>query len=162
MLNTKSIKWEKNGKAIELIVKVDIGTSEKTAYADGWNVSTGTESYKFVNITVNLDGKYFVSYPIIEKVEDKEVVAKGGFAIIGGWFDKHLFLGEERYNEIMAIIEELSVETEEYKEVKAIEMAKEIEKENKEIESDKKLELLKKNGLCPRCGTFCYGDCTAN
>ena len=167
MESTKTIKWQtKDGKSIEAQIVVVKEVNDKISYSDGWNLNLGKETYESLNITVLLEGKKVASSRqepsvIKEKLFSQELVKRAkennGYAII----DNKVIINKERYEEIMAAIAEAKTETENEeftaikKEEKAVEARKE-EREKKAVEAYQK-ELA--NGLCPKCGTYCYGDC---
>ena len=170
MKATRTINKNQNGKSITTTATVEICTRDIVTYADGYNIKTGTETYEKKEITISVDGKVMVSDNNTPDIITKqnyshsytELVKKGAYARIS-----NSYVGKESYDEIMNMIAECkaeleAVKDEEYTAAKAIETEKEIaeteELETRAIAHAKQI----KNGLCPHCGTYCYGDCQAN
>ena len=61
---------------------------------------------------------------------------------------------------LVEIETELTVD-EEYEAVKAIEVTKQKISDETERKASEMYTRQLKNGLCPKCGTYCYGDCEA-
>ena len=40
--------------------------------------------------------------------------------------------------------------------------AKSVKRDAREIKRDTEMKAKIKSGYCPKCGSYCYGDCTAN
>lgn len=166
---TKTLTWTiADGRKIEVVITKEKKLIDKVAYADGYNVNLGKETFETMNLTVNLEGKFFDSSKQAPQIPDQyssrtileHIKKTGAHAIIG---DKTI-IKEETYNQIMTLIAEIDAEiatseTEEEKEV----TAQEVEAEKKAIEADEKeavrAEKLVKSGICPKCGTWCHGDC---
>ena len=169
MTITKIVTWTTaQGKNIEAKIERTIDICDNIAYADGWNVNLGKETIDLTTIKIYADGKCITSgkLSIISKEfyrNYEELKAKGVYAKVGD-----AYIGKAHYDLIMAAIAEAEAEiaqnnelTEKFKEVRAQEIAKEereIEEYNKSYKAYK-AEL--KRGLCPKCGTYCYGDCQA-
>ena len=162
----KSVKWTLgNGKAIECKIKATKSVSEDVIYADGWNIPNGKKTYSNTEINIYIDDKHYkecsapaiVEEPFYTKATINQVKSMGGYAMMAG----SVVLKKEIYEEIMAAIDvaEKESETAEYLEVKAIENAKEAKKVEAGKIAKARYNNLVKNGLCPKCGTFCYGDC---
>lgn len=160
MTITKKVTWTtQTGLAIEVNIEVVKKVVAKTGYADGWNVPLGEETYESTEITITADGKYLDSSSYApHKNTDVEQIAKGGYAYI-----HEVYITEERYEQIMAAITEAETEAteEDYTALKNAEIAKEAEKEAAIQAKEAEYAKLVKNGLCPKCGTFCCGDCEA-
>ena len=168
MKATKTVTWEtKDGRNIEVEITKTRGVQEKTANLDGDIVTLGKETVDTLEITLSVNGEFKTRdfdgpnvatrkfYKNYEKIK-----AAGAYARLGD-----VFISEEQYTMVTEAIGELEAEvntTEEYAEVKAREEAKEAAK----VEADKKesehYAQLRKSGLCPKCGTWCYGDCEAS
>ena len=161
MKSEKIINWVAQGDAkVEITINVERSVEMETAYSDGWNVELGNKTYESLEITIYVNGKCKDSsrckpYP----TSNQEAIKKGAYASVG-----HTYMNEEKYNLIIEAIKEAEKEciSEEYLEVKAIENEKVKIDEEKELESEKKYQQALKSGLCPRCGTYCYGDCTSH
>ncbi len=168
MTSTKTLTWTtSNGSTMEATIKATCKLTDNISYADGYNINLGKEIYENLEITLKMDGK------IIETTNQEpriiqgicfstpnwdKIKANGGYAKLG---DK-VILREVTYVEMMNIIEELQAEvsqSEEIQEVKAIEKAKEERETARESGKIEQYERVIKNGLCPKCGTYCYGDC---
>lgn len=165
----RTINWTaKSGKQIEVKIEKRKGVADEIAYADGWNVNLGKKTEDSIYVEVFIDGKfttrdyqaphiiteqsYFKSY--------KDLKAKGVHARAGD-----AYIAEELYNLIMATITEMDAElgtTEEFEEVRAQEVAREAKKEAAYVARAEAYERDIKNGMCPKCGTWCYGDCQAH
>lgn len=161
-------------KVVELTMKSGIVTVEievthnvieKFLDADGVKIYDGKEVIDTLSITAFKDGKK-VSYSryapaILSDAEKKRFkLPREAYAIL----DK-VVLTLENYNIIMAAIaeateEEVKKETAEYKEAKATKVAQELAEYNELREAEKLHEKDIKKGLCPKCGTYCYGDCS--
>ena len=88
-----------------------------------------------------------------------QYIAMGGYARLGDAIIK-----EARYNEIMAAIAEMEAEltTPEVEQMKAEETARQQAAEAAADAEAAEYARQIKNGLCPKCRTYCYGDCEAN
>lgn len=89
-----------------------------------------------------------------------KIKAAGGYARLGD-----TFISEDNYNTIVAAIAEADAEAAggaEYEQVKAAEEAEEAREDARLEAQEKELERRIANGFCPKCGTYCYGDCTAH
>ena len=149
----KTINWiSATGAKIEITVEVSKVVDTKVAYADGANIEIGTEISESKVITIRANGKTIVS-----SYGDPQITTSpDGYAHIG-----KVYFDQVKYEMIMAAIAEAELEaTDEVfttaqnveNQIKAELVAKE---ELVNAEYAKKLE----NGLCPKCGTYCYGDC---
>lgn len=169
MKATKTITWTtKDGRSIEVILERTKEVRDNIAYADGWNVPLGKETVDMLDIEIKINGRhqgrtYHAPHIITEKAYKQhynELVAKGVYARLGD-----VYINEEKYNMIMAALAEIDAEltdTPEYAEVKAVEDAKEAA-EIKKLEAEAaEYKQMVKSGLCPKCGTWCYGDCEAH
>ena len=166
---TRTVKWEtKNGKTATVEITKTRTVRDNISYADGWNVNLGKETVDLLEIRLRLDGKqvardsqpphvvtrtaYFSGYDKIR--------AAGGYARLGD-----AYISEDAYTAVMAAIAEADAEaagTEEYAAVKAEELAKEARKGAKLQAQAEEYARLVKSGLCPKCQSWCDGDCTAH
>ena len=143
---------------------------DNVAYADGYNVPLGREIYDLVEIDLDRNGVRIVhsTYPpeVITQEQYRGSYAKlhaaGAYARLGDGY-----ISEMAYSAITAELEKLDAEitaqaTPEYWEIKAdaAERAAAAER-SLEREATEYAHALK-SGLCPKCGTYCYGDCEAN
>ena len=169
MQATRTVTWQtKNGKQAEIRITKTRTVRDNISYADGWNVNLGKETVDLLEIIVRVDGKQVASAhhqpTIVTRAHyagsyDK-IKAAGGYARLGD-----VYISEETYNTAMAAISEVEAEaagTEEYAAIKAEELAKEARKEAKLQAKAKEYARLVKSGLCLKCQTWCYGDCTAS
>lgn len=156
MKTTKTMEWKsQTGKVISVEITVESKVVNDTAYADGWNVDLGKKTYQGIDIEISFDGKVIDNTMYQPQILNKnEAYAKIGSKV---------GITEEVYNQIMGLIAEAmsESESEEYLAVKAIENAKEAAKEAREEAAAKRYDRQIKNGLCPKCGSYCYGDCRA-
>lgn len=160
MTINKTLKIESNGRTIEIEIERTKEVQDDIAYADGWNINLGKKTVDSIYIQVYVDGVCKTetsSTPQI--ITDKNLIAKGAYAKIG-----NAYLTEINYNKIMALIAEIEAEleiTEEYKEVESKEIAEEARKEAAYKANQKHYQKLLDSGMCPKCETWCYGDCGA-
>jgi hypothetical protein len=166
MKTTKTVEWTtKNGKHIEVTIEVIREVEDNISYADGWNVNLGKKTVDMMTIEVKADGKHLTrSYHAPNQIDpsnedNKELISKGAYARLGD-----AYIGKEQYEMVMAAINEIdNVEMDdEYNQIKAEETAKENAKIAAEEEAKAEYKRQLANGLCPKCGTYCYGDCEAN
>jgi hypothetical protein len=168
---TRTIKWNaSNGDARRAEIIVEKKVIDKVFYADGYNIPAGKETYESIEMVVfNNDKKVdlFRNLPVVITAQShgekfaKEMIAKNAYSIIGN----KVAINKEIHDQIVTAISEMEASTsedEEFLEVKKLEQ----EKENRAIEEAEKeykeYKRLIKSGLCPKCGTWCYGDCDAN
>jgi hypothetical protein len=165
MTKTTTVTWKTTkGQTIEATIELTRELREETAYADGYNVSLGTKAHEELTITITLDGKKVLTTscaPTKLTPADKKRLPAIAYAIIGG----KVILTEENYNMVMDAINTLTAEIEtetttEYAEVKATEEAKEAAEKATDKAQAKAHAQAIKNGLCPKCGTYCCGDCS--
>ena len=162
MKATKPVNWKtRDGKE----VRVEI-TKTRSVYdeiIDGYH-NVGKKTVETFELKVYIDGKLVAdSYtvPTIIRSNCEQMKAAGVY----GHLAEKIYTNEENYNKVMAAIAELEAEvtgTEEYDEVKAQEDAREARREAaldaKAVEHDR----LVKSGLCPKCESWCDGDCDAH
>lgn len=74
------------------------------------------------------------------------------------------YLSPDTYREINNVIDEMYAATDAPEIVAAQQAAQEkAEKESAEDAIESKVQKQqRKSGMCPKCGTWCYGDCEAN
>lgn len=154
MTITKMVNWKTStGKEVEVKIERTLKVQDKIANLDGDKVNLGKETVDTLYITLTVDSKFIArSYSgprQLDPVKDKNLVAKGAYARLGD-----AYIAEELYNLITLALKEIETEiitTTEFAEVKA-----EEENYRKEEENYNK---ATRNGLCPKCRTYCYGDC---
>lgn len=86
-----------------------------------------------------------------------DLIAKGAYARLGD-----SYIARELYDLIMAAIEDAwaGADTPEgYAEVKAAEEAEEAQKDAEDRQAAEDYQRQLDQGFCPKCGTYCYGDC---
>ena len=149
------------GANIKVSITIEKKIADKVINVDGQIFNKGKETYQFKRINVSANGKISdISYENPRITTNPEYIKKGAYASLG-----KVFFNKEKYDMIMEAIAKAESEAEEddYTELKAIE----IEKANevKKIAYKKAQEFMAgnknavKNGLCPKCDTYCYGDC---
>jgi hypothetical protein len=133
------------GQSVEIIVTRTVSTHEISL--DGF-VTGSKETTILTSIKMTIDGKTVASNCIAPtKLDPKldkssaQYIAAGAYARI----DNKTCINETRYNEIMAAIAEMDAELE------IIPVAAPVA-----------TEIVTDSDLCPKCGSHCYGDCTAN
>lgn len=155
----------KDGKNnVEIIISRTLKVEEKTLYADGWDVPAGKETVDRIEITMYANGKQVDSslqapHKLGNLPGNEKYIAQGAYAKLG-----NAMINEQRYNEIIAALAELEAEltTPEYTEIKEQEIAREVAKNKTAHEAMLAYKKEIENGLCPKCGTYCYGDCSHN
>ncbi len=168
MTNTKTLTIESNGRKIEIKIERTKEVQDNISYSDGWDINLGKKTVDNLYILVYVDGKckttdYNAPHVITElgyHSSYKELVSKGVYARVGD-----VYLTEVNYNKIMEAIAESEAEMEmpeEFEQIKAQEIAKEVKKEAAEKAASEHYQKLLDSGMCPKCGTWCYGDCEAH
>ena len=165
----RMVSWKtRDGKdaTVEIIKIREV--RDNISYADGWNINLGKETVDRLEITVRINGKEVTrdyGKPCIVtrnthfKTYDK-IKAAGGYAQIG-----NAYVNEENYNKVMTAIAEVEAEAAgdaEFAQVKAKEMAEEARNEAALEAAEEQYRRDIKNGMCPKCGSWCYGDCEAH
>lgn len=141
---------------------------DKVADLDGYRIKTGTTAFENydVEITNKAIGKTIYAHGkpngfafFDANLKGYKNLPAGAYARIGDYY-----VGKETYDLAQQLIAALDAEakSEEYEAAKAAEIAaKKIEDETIDTEA-KEYAAQIKSGLCPRCHTYCYGDCTAH
>ena len=157
----KTIERKTNdGKSVTIIIDMGKSVGDNIAYADGDNINLGRKIIDTLVIEVYVEGKirmYDRSEPL--PVLDRQLLASGRYARLGD-----AYITEGAYKQIMSAIAELEAKIEtspEYKELKKRLVAAKIAAKKREVEEEAHYKKQLKNGLCPRCGTYCCGDCRA-
>lgn len=162
---TTTVTWKtQKGQTIVATIELIRELREETAYADGYNLPMGQKTHEELKTTITLDGKKVLTtnwMPTKLTPADKKRLPAIAYAIIGG----KVILTEENYNMVMDAINTLTAEadteiTAEYAEVKATEEAQEATQKEIDKAQAKAYTQALKNGFCPKCGTYCYGDCS--
>lgn len=164
---TRSAEWTtEDGRIVKIEVKMIKKTVDDISYADGYNINLGKKTYESTEIKLYINGKLGISSSRLPSIVTKlhytkydEIIAKGGYAVLGD-----TFISKKPYDAVMALVDELNLISDDadYLEVKAVETSKK-QAEEKAFEAEQSnYEKQLKNGLCPKCGTYCYGDCDSN
>lgn len=150
------------------IVTIDIEINhkviDKTVDLDGDIINAGKETFDTLDIIAYKAGKkvsHSACSPTIlsESVRKMYKLPAEAYAML----DK-VVLTLDNYNLVMDAIaavtaEVIEAETAEYKATKAIEEAKEAAKYNNILAAEESYQKAIENGLCPKCHSYCYGDC---
>jgi len=127
-----------------------------------WDIQQETHDYMTIQIYCN-DTFITRSNGIPSKHIPLHYAKNGCFAKIN-----NVGIRKEQYNEIMNFITKAnkSMLTFDYLRIKGQEFKKELKEledlKQKYNTNDKNFTNNTLNGLCHKCGTFCYGDCEAN
>ena len=167
MKTTKTItkKHPKGEMIFEITVEKKIVKNEISL--DGHVFEAKPELIKNQEITVTLAGKRIGSYssitkngtyPEIEKRYSEQTQKAYGY------LSPEFGLSEQTYNEIKTALDACIAETttEEIAKQEKIEAEKAAETKRKDDENQKEYESAIRDGLCPKCHTYCHGDCKAN
>lgn len=168
MKATKTAEWAtEDGREIKIIVEVTKSVSDDISFADGWNINLGKKTYEGVDVKIFVNGKRMVSSwskpKIITKTgygrDYETLVKKGVYARISD-----TYINQKTYDAIIALITEVTEECNnpEFEAVKAEETAKELKREQYFQKTEDKQQELIDRGMCPKCGSWCYGDCEAH
>jgi len=168
MKATRTVTWESKGKVVKVEITKERAVRDNISYADGYNINLGKETFDALEVSVYVDGKWVTRGSCAPNVVTRQaypssydkIKAAGGYARLGD-----AYINEDSYNLVMTAINELETEVagnDEFAEVKAQEDAREARK-TAALEAEAKAYAQSvKNGLCPKCGSYCYGDCEAN
>jgi hypothetical protein len=165
MKATRSITRTANdGRVMVIEIERIKEVTDDIAYADGWNFPVGKKTVDLLEITLTAGDKMILrSHNAPEVLEEKyyrnykEMRAKGAYARLGD-----AYVNEETYNLIVTALAEIDAEltgNPEFAEVKAMEDAKEAAKERAANAAREEYDRLVASGMCPKCQTWCYGDC---
>ena len=163
---TKTTSWTTaRGNKMTASVTISKDVVENIVNLDGDIVNLGSKTVDTLNVTVSVNGSQKCSADSLPHIITKEwyrydyerMAAKGIYARVGD-----VYLTKAQYDAIMALVNTINDEitiTTEYTEAKAIEAKatqRQLEDDIATVKADAR-DL--KNGLCPKCGTYCYGDC---
>jgi hypothetical protein len=170
MKKTTVINWEsKTGKVVRVEIEMGKSVVDKIADLDGQLINLGKKTEDFLCIMFYADDKLITrdySYPsVVTKASygDKhynDLVSKGVYARLGD-----AYISEELYSIVITTLDNLYAEFDvdaEYEQVKNTEIKKELAEQSADLKAFGEYEQQVKQGLCIKCGTYCYGDCTAN
>ena len=150
------------------IVTIDIEVNhkviDKTVDLDGDIINVGKETFDTLDIIAYKDDKKVsrsACSPTVltDQVRKMYKLPAEAYAML----DK-VVLTLDNYNLVMDAIaavtaEVIAAETAEYNATKATEEAKETVKYNNLLAAEESYQKAIKNGLCPKCHSYCYGDC---
>lgn len=163
---TRTITKETPKGKIEIIVNVEKSITERMRNFDGYEMGMETVYTSDTDIIIKHDGKRIASGRSIKIIspEDRKTYLKLTPATAYAYLSNNFFMSESTYNEVKLAIEECNAEvtTPETIEQEKIESDKETAISKKLDEEDKKYKELIASGMCPKCGTWCHGDCEAN
>ena len=163
---TKTTSWTtERGNKMTASVTISKDVVENIVNLDGDIVNLGSKTVDTLNVTVSVNGSQKCSADSLPHIITKEwysidydrLTEKGIYARVGD-----MYLTQDQYNQIMDLVKKIKEEitiTAEYTETKAIEAKatqRQLEEDIATVKADAR-DL--KNGLCPKCGTYCYGDC---
>ena len=123
----------------------------------------------YYNDTADLDGYVFESKSIVKSVraelfiDGKSKMVSGGMLHVvddekGRFGD--MYLKASTVKKVIETIADMHIELSKEFEIKTPTEIIVEENEEARVENEK-LEALKKSGFCPKCGSWCYGDCEA-
>ena len=166
MKATRTVEIKMQSGVVTLDIEITRELREEIAYADGHNVPLGKKAHEDTKITINHNGKNVdIAYkvPAVIRNQDKNRYPATAYATLG----RKVILTETNYNIVMQAVNEATAEIEattdtEYAEVKAAEVAAIATQKVNDKKAAEKYATAIKNGMCPKCGTWCYGDCTAH
>lgn len=170
MKATRTVKWQKDGRQVEVKIERTLGIIDKEIDLDGdrW---TRKEAVDRTYIEVFVNGKHAgdafgAPHVITEEAYTNydKITANGGYARLGDGI-----ISEESYTMIMVAIKEMEeeltakvVSDKEYIKIKAAEVAKEKLEEDLDKREAERMARAIKSGYCTKCHSYCYGDCEAN
>ena len=168
MKSIKTVNWTaQSGKKVTVNIEITQDVQDDISYSDGWNINHGKKTVDTFSAKIIVDGRliertYTEPHVITRqayRTSYDRMIAAGVFARIGDTYIK-----EDLYNLIMVAITEAKAEiaantTTEYKNVKTAEDQREAIAEAKLEAEAAEYQQLIDSGMCPKCGSWCYGDC---
>lgn len=159
---TRELDW--NGTTVR-ITKTK-ATVDKTAYCDGNVHEIGKATVDSVDIELIKDGKRIVQGGEPKALNaafpsEAKMIKQGAYATINAG----VYIGKDKYDQLMAVLAEMDTELEvpeDYEEVKTEEDKRKEQARKNEQEVIEYERCQRANGLCPKCGTYCNGDCEAH
>ena len=163
---TKTTSWTTaRGSKMTASVTISKDVVENIVNLDGDIVNLGSKTVDTLNVTVSVNGFQKCSDDSLPHIITKEwyrvdydrLTEKGIYARVGD-----MYLTQDQYNQIMDLANKINEEitiTAEYTETKETEAKatqRQLEEDIATVNADAR---DRKNGLCPKCGTYCYGDC---
>lgn len=164
----KEITWTtSSGAPVAVTVEVEHMVKDNIVNADGDKIDLGQVAEDALHIVMTVAGKLKADTTRAPQVLTLQscgnyygdLIAKGAYARLGD-----SYIARELYDLIMAAIEDAwaGADTPEgYAEVKAAEEAKQARKAAQARKAKGDYQRQLDQGLCPKCGTYCYGDCDA-
>lgn len=152
------------GQALSVKITARVAVLAESAYMDGDRTLTGEITpIDYVTMTAYMDGK---QAGVASNSKNQSSVGSGTEAGKKGYTN---YVGQICYkqdiaNQIDAAVKDAIAEaaTPEYLAAVVAREEKERIAEENEKEIAKEYARKIKNGLCPKCGTYCDGDCSAN
>jgi len=149
------IKKEKDG--LKIRIKIERGVNDETAYADGLNIDPGKNTYEFITIEIEKDGKgvYCRDLSYFYKIEKDEKLP-GAYARLGD-----AYITEPIYNTIKDTLNrtiEIAdvVNANDYRKLKTQEEAAEIQAEKNATEIEEPEALRRQNpDWRGKCLSYC-------
>ncbi len=166
MKATKTVTWESKGKVVRVEIAKERAVRDNISYADGYNINLGKETFDALKINIYVDNKWVTRSNRAPSVVTRQapnydkIKAAGGYARLGS-----AYINEDGYKMVTTAINEIETEvagSDEFAEIKAQEEAEETRKVAALEAESKTVAQAVNNGLCPKCGSYCYGDCGAN
>lgn len=163
---TGTTSWTTDrGNKITASVTIRHEVKDNNINLDGHVSNVGRVTVDTLWITVTVNGSQKCSTSAMPTLVTREwysrdydkLVAKGIYARVGD-----MYLTQDQYNQIMGLVNAINaemVETAEYAEVKKAETEKAAQQAIIDEKEEKDYQRQLANGLCPKCGTYCYGDC---
>lgn len=148
---------------LTVTVTITKSVNNKKAFSDGWNVDLGKETYENTTITIDKGGvkascrdlNFFTVLDASSSVKKQHPQTHARFG--------DTYISEKIYNDICSVIaevESLLVDDQEFIEVKAAENHKKEEQKKEDIKIEKEIKARDSHpGWCNKCGSYCYGDC---
>lgn len=159
---TRELDW--NGTTVRITRTK--ATVDKTAYCDGDVATLGKATLDHVDIELIKDGKRITNGgepKVLNAAFPSEArrIKEGAYATINAG----VYISKDKYDQLMEVLAWMDSELEspdDYEEVKAEEDKRKEQARKNEQEVIEYERCQRANGLCPKCGTYCHGDCEAH
>jgi len=163
---TRTTSWTTDrGNKITASVTISHDVEDNNINLDGHVSNVGKITVDTLWIVVTVNGSQKCSTSAMPTIITKEwysrdydrLVSKGIYARVGD-----MYLSKDQYNQIMDLINSINAEINLTPEYIATKKAEEKTDAQQKLNDDQEREDYQrqlKNGLCPKCGTYCYGDC---